>query len=113
MSLCQSLFDVIANYQLEREEQIIKVVTISVGPLSGVEPTLFVRAFNLLKGQTIGEQAVLRIDVSPIKVVCKLCGSESEVSANRIICSQCGSWQTTLIEGDQFVLSQIEFMHSR
>ena len=112
MSLCYSLLDTIAVYQRANMDKCVGLVHVKIGPLSGVEPDLLHQAFLTCRTHSIGDQAALQIHTSAIKVRCTLCGKPSRAVVNRIICASCGSWQTELIQGDEFVLQRIEFIPS-
>ena len=112
MSLCYSLLDTIAVYQRANMDKCVGLVHVKIGPLSGVEPDLLHQAFLTCRTHSIGDQAALQIHTSAIKVRCTLCGKHSRAVVNRSICASCGSWQTELIQGDEFVLQRIEFIPS-
>ena len=112
MSLCYSLLDTIAVYQRANMDKCVGLVHVKIGPLSGVEPDLLHQAFLTCRTHSIGDLAALQIHTSAIKVRCTLCGKHSRAVVNRIICASCGSWQTELIQGDEFVLQRIEFIPS-
>ena len=112
MSLCYSLLDTIAVYQRANMDKCVGLVHVKIGPLSGVEPDLLHQAFLTCRTHSIGDQAALQIHTSAIKVRCTLCGKHSRAVVNRIIRASCGSWQTELIQGDEFVLQRIEFIPS-
>ena len=112
MSLCYSLLDTIAVYQRANMDKCVGLVHVKIGPLSGVEPDLLHQAFLTCRTHSIGDQAALQIHTSAIKVRCTLCGKHSRAVVNRNICASCGSWQTELIQGDEFVLQRIEFIPS-
>jgi hydrogenase nickel incorporation protein HypA/HybF len=83
-------------------------VTLRVGPLSGVEPQLLLQAFPLASAGTIASDATLVIESLPIRVRCRGCEKESEVSINRLTCRHCGDYQTQVISGDEMLLANLE-----
>jgi hydrogenase nickel incorporation protein HypA/HybF len=86
----------------------VSKVTLHVGPLSGVEPQLLLQAFPLASAGTIASDATLVIESLPIRVRCRSCKKESEVTINLLTCRHCGDYQTQLISGDEMLLANLE-----
>jgi hydrogenase nickel incorporation protein HypA/HybF len=83
--------------------------TVQVGPLSGVEPALLLRAFEVARlARPTTTQTVLTIDTAEIRVACVACDCESVAAVNNIACRQCGSLETRLVHGDELLLLQVE-----
>lgn len=85
-------------------------IVLQIGPLSGVVDQLLHRAFDLMRPDSIVENAALEIQSCPVVVLCQACDKESEVPCNRLVCLHCGQWQTTLVSGDELLLLRIEFL---
>ena len=108
LSICQALMKQLEDIAHERNAQSIAVVTVGMGPLSGVEAALLKNAYPIASAGTIAESAELIVEELPIRVKCNQCGTESEATANKLICKQCGDWRTTLISGDELMLMSVE-----
>ena len=108
LAICQAMLGQVAEIAADRCAASVGEIFIAVGPLSGVEPALLQNAFPIAAAGTIADGARLHIESLPVRVHCRKCAIESEVSANRLLCGQCGTWQTTLVSGDELLLSRVE-----
>jgi len=108
LSVCQSIITQVETIALERCAETVDSITLQIGPLSGVEIPLLESAFSIASAGTVAENAALNIEAMPVRVKCKACKKESNVSMNKLICKHCGDWQTELISGDEMILRQIE-----
>lgn len=93
---------------MENRATAVHRIKVQIGPLSGVEPQLLQQAFPIAVAGSLAAEAVLEIELLPIRVRCRQCGMESEASANKLICGECGHWQTQLISGDEMLLTSLE-----
>ena len=108
MSICQGLLDQVERIAGEKGAKRVDSILLSVGPLSGVEPDLLSRAFEVAKLQTIAENSTLEIRTGPVVVECRSCGASGEAGVNRLLCPSCGDWQVDLVEGDELLLLRLE-----
>lgn len=108
MSICQALMDQVERIALEQGASQVDSIVLSIGPLSGVEPDLLNRAYEVARVQTIAENATLQIETGPVVVECRSCGAKSEAGVNRLLCGSCGDWQVTLAQGDELLLMRVE-----
>ena len=92
----------------QNQASAVESITLRIGPLSGVEAPLLKQAFPFVAAQTIAENAELIIEELPVVILCKQCGSRSNVVPNKLICSQCGDYHTQLISGDEMLLASVE-----
>jgi hydrogenase nickel incorporation protein HypA/HybF len=109
LSVCQGMIQQVETLAAEHHADSATIIKVSVGPLSGVEAQLLAQAFPIAAAGTIAEHAALEIDVLPVRVRCRQCGAETDASANRLVCGYCGHWQTTLLSGDEMLLTSVEF----
>ena len=112
LAVCQSLLGQIETVAMENRATAVHRVTLQIGPLSGIEPPLLQQAFPIAVAGSIAEDAVLEIELLPIRVACNQCGAESEATANKLVCGQCGHWQTRLLSGDEMLLVSLELDRS-
>ena len=61
MSICQALMDQVERIATEQGAKQVDSIVLSIGPLSGVEPDLLSRAFEIARLQTVAENALLEI----------------------------------------------------
>jgi hydrogenase nickel incorporation protein HypA/HybF len=76
--------------------------------LSGVEPDLLNRAYEVARLHTVAEHAELEIETGPVVVECRSCGAKGEAEVNRLLCPSCGNWQVNLVQGDELLLLKLE-----
>ena len=107
LSLCDDLLGQVVVIAAQNNAKSVESITVQIGALSGVEPTLLESAFTLVRAGTIAEQAQLIMQTSPVTVLCHKCGSHSEVAANRLLCNACQSHETTLLSGDELILASV------
>jgi hydrogenase nickel incorporation protein HypA/HybF len=107
-SVCLALLDEVDRVARTADATAVRSIVLRIGPLSGVEPDLLTRAFDVARRGTVAETAVLVVDVIRVRVRCTECGSESETAPNRLLCSRCGGYRTRVIAGDELVLSAVE-----
>ena len=108
LSICQSIIQQVTEVALQNNAQTVTKVIIQIGPLSGVEAPLLARAFPMASAGTVAQDAELETQSIPIRIQCNLCSHENEASINQLLCDACGSWQTSLLSGDEMLLSSIE-----
>ena len=108
MSICQSLLDQVERIAVEQNASRVDSIVLSIGPLSGVEPVLLNRAYEVARLQTLAENAELEIQTGPIVVECRSCGAKGEAEVNRLLCPSCGDWQVDLVQGDELLLLRLE-----
>ena len=82
LSLCDDLLSQVVTIATQNNAQSVDSITVQIGALSGVEPTLLDSAFTLIKSGTVVEQAQLIMQPSPVTVLCRKCGTESEVTVS-------------------------------
>jgi len=102
------MLDQVASIAAERGALGVKSITLRIGPLSGVEPQLLESAFPIARSGTIAEDAILRIETSPLRVRCEQCGAETDARPDRLLCGECGDYHTQLLSGDELLLASVE-----
>ncbi len=108
LAICQSLLASVEQTVRSHKAQAASKVTVSIGPLSGIEPPLLKRAWTIARAGTLAQNALLTISVTPLIVKCSACGHEGHAQANRLICEHCSDWRVTLLSGDEMLLSSVE-----
>ena len=108
LAVCQSLLEQAEVLARENGAHAICSLLLAVGPLSGVESGLLLRAFSVARCGTLAENAELVVDEIPVKVRCRTCDATTEVAANRLVCGACGDWQTDLVSGAEMFLMSME-----
>jgi len=108
LSICQGLMTKVEQVALENGATSVETIFLSVGPLSGVEPPLLKRAFEIARLGTIAESAELEIQTGPIIVECRECGASSEVRLYHLVCGSCGNWRVRVTQGEELLLLSLE-----
>jgi len=110
ISLCQSLIDQVQQIAVTHGALGVGLVTLRIGPLSGVDPSLMQNAYPFAAAGSLAEESKLLIELSPLRVRCEGCGSETEVEPSLLICAVCGSHHTELVSGDEMTLMSVELV---
>ena len=108
LAVCQGLINEVERLAQEHSASRVDSIVLSIGPLSGVEPDLLKRAFDIARLDSVAEDAELEIETGPVVVECRSCGASGEVKVNRLLCPSCGDWQVNLTQGDEMLLLRLE-----
>ncbi len=107
LAICQSLLAQVENVARENGADRVSVITVELGPLSGVVPTLLKRTFVVARRGTLAENAKLIVQETQPRIRCRSCGKEATVPENRLLCPDCGDFHVTLIGGDELILKTV------
>lgn len=107
-AICQGLIDQVERLANEKGASRVDNIVLSIGPLSGIEPELLKRAFEVARSETVANNAELEIETGPVVVECRSCGASNNVQVNRLLCPSCGDWQVNVIKGDEMLLLRLE-----
>jgi hydrogenase nickel incorporation protein HypA/HybF len=113
LSVCQALIDQVAQVARRERAASVTAIHVSVGPLSGVEPQLLEQAYPLAAAGSLAEAAELCVESAPIRVYCDQCDRETTATASRLVCADCGNWRTTLVSGDELLLTHVELFREQ
>lgn len=83
-------------------------VNISFGQMIQVVPDIFNFAFKETVRDTIAGDAIVDIEILPVKMRCKNCRDEFGIIENVFHCARCGSEDLDLIEGKELFIKSIE-----
>jgi hydrogenase nickel incorporation protein HypA/HybF len=108
LAICQGLIRQVERVAAENEAKAVARILLHVGKLSGVEPPLLERAFEIAQAGTVASEAELEIQEGPVKVQCRECGAGGEVPLNRLVCPSCGDWRVRVTEGEELLLLSLE-----
>ena len=108
LSVCQGLMRQVDHLAAAHGAAAVERIVLQIGALSGVEPPLLERAFEIARAGTVAAAAELEIRTGPVVVECRECGGKSAVPPNRLLCSCCGEWRVRLVEGEELVLLSVE-----
>jgi hydrogenase nickel incorporation protein HypA/HybF len=108
LAVCQGLMRQVEQVAAEHGASAVEHIVLQVGGLSGVEPPLLERAFEVARVGTLAEEAGLEIRTGPVVVQCRECGGQSAVPPNRLLCTYCGEWRVRVVEGEELLLLSVE-----
>jgi hydrogenase nickel incorporation protein HypA/HybF len=110
LSLCQGLLRQVEKVAAQHQASGVEKIVLRVGGLSGVEPPLLQRAFEVARMGTLAERAELVIERGPVVVRCRQCGGSCAVPVNRLLCTYCGDWRVQVVEGEELLLQSVELV---
>ena len=108
LAVCQGLMRQVEQVAAAHGATAVELIVLQIGELSGVEPPLLERAFEIARAGTLAKDAELEIRTGPVVVQCRECGGKSAVPPNRLLCSYCGEWQVRVVEGEELLLLSVE-----
>jgi len=105
-SVIQSLVDSVEAQVAQHPGAAVKRLRVSIGELSGVDTTLLASAYEVFRGGTICEGALLEIVPVRARWTCKNCGRE--IPKGEVLrCQPCDA-EAKLAGGDEIILDQVE-----
>ena len=107
LAICQSLLAQVEEIASENKAERVSVITVQIGPLSGVVPMLLKRTFAVARRGTLAANAKLVMEETQARIRCRGCGSDATVPENRLVCPACGDFHTTLIGGNELILKRV------
>jgi hydrogenase nickel incorporation protein HypA/HybF len=108
LSVVASLVETIEALVVEHKAKAVTGVWIKVGPLSGVVPELLESAFDMYRKGTVVEKAVLSVEKTPLKALCRSCRAETERADYSPACPACGSSDLEITGGTDLLLERVE-----
>lgn len=108
LSICQALIAQVEKIATDRGASVVAHIVVEIGPLAGVEPTLFKQAFTFACEGSCAANAVLSIETIEVIVSCLSCDAQSRTAPNRLLCSVCGGYRTRIVAGDEMRLRRVE-----
>lgn len=89
MSLAESILKIAQNVATENNAQKISAIGLKLGEMAGVEIDALNFSFNILKKNTVAENAALQINRVPIQAQCNKCGKIFTVESYNFFCPEC------------------------
>lgn len=110
ISLVRNIFNTLEAEFPDRFSE-IRNIYLTVGELSNVQPILMQNAFEaVLEDEPKYRNTSLNVEVLPIKIFCQDCNKETVVSQYKFICKYCQSPSRNVIQGEELLISKIEFI---
>lgn len=86
----------------------IKQITMNIGKLSGVIPDALEFAFDVLKKETIAQNAILKIKIIPVVCFCNTCKQNFSPSEWIFECPHCHQFSNNILQGKEIELIAVE-----
>ena len=102
------IIDDLTEVGKENKLEKIHSVTLQLGEVSGVVPSLLIDAWKWTSNRTeLMKDSELIIETLPAVTFCEDCKSEYETVTYGKICPKCGSEHTYLLKGNEFMIKEI------
>jgi hydrogenase nickel incorporation protein HypA/HybF len=109
ISLARNIFKTLEE-EFRGDLDKLRVVHLSAGLLSNVQPLLMQSAFQaVLEAETCYANISLQVEVLPILMECSECGKITEVQQYKFVCGHCGKPGGKIVQGEELVISKVEF----
>jgi hydrogenase nickel incorporation protein HypA/HybF len=102
--LSEIVFEVAGREKLSR----VTKINVCFGQMIQIVPDIFDFAFRESVRDTIAMDAVVDIEILPVKMRCKSCKNEFNINNNSFSCSGCGSTELDIIQGKELFIKSIE-----
>ena len=112
-SLVRSLLRQVRQIVSEQPVQELQQVSVSIGPLSGVEPELVQSAFEQLAESFGFPHAKLSIVRTTLEACCAECGECFSVQSFKFQCPSCRSRSVQVTSGEDFRLIDVTVIEDR
>lgn len=109
-SICQALLQQLEELVVRHRALAVTCLTVQIGPLSGVEPSLLDAAFAVARRGSCAQDAELIFESLPLRIRCSDCGREADAVPDKLACGACGSIRTELVSGDTLLLRRVELL---
>lgn len=110
LSISAALLEQVGAVMQRHRANGVTKITLRLGPLSGIAPTLLQAAYVQTRVDTVFACTDLVIVEVPVRVFCHSCAAEGNVPLNRLLCPACGSANTQLLSGDEMLLETVDLV---
>lgn len=111
MGIAQGILDIamdcVARHNVPQKEK-IKIVSLLIGQMTGVEAESLRFCFSSLAQGTIAEDAELKVKIVPLVGRCRDCQQEFSIDDYKFVCSICGSVAVEIISGRELKVEYLE-----
>ncbi|MDF9391713.1 MULTISPECIES: hydrogenase maturation nickel metallochaperone HypA [Methylococcus] len=112
LSVCMELIEQVESIARSHDAERVESLVLRIGVLSGVEPGLLERAFEIARLGTVAEHASLRTERIEPRIRCRACGLEADAGPSDLRCPACFDTDTMLIAGDEMILARVELLQA-
>ncbi|HIR48059.1 MAG TPA: hydrogenase maturation nickel metallochaperone HypA [Candidatus Caccousia avicola] len=108
LAVTQNILEISLNAAQEQGAVRIRAIRLSIGPFCGIVPECIQIYLDVLAKGTAAEGAKIEATLLPLRVRCRDCGKESEISRTHIACPSCGSLRLERLSGREFTVESLE-----
>ncbi|WP_448589472.1 hydrogenase maturation nickel metallochaperone HypA [Thermodesulfobium sp.] len=106
-SIVQEIIDITTEQAKQNNAKKILEVEITVGAGAMIETDLLASAFDIMKYETMLENATLKINKVNLKLHCLNCGKVFESNKMVMECPNCHSFETIIESGREMLINKI------
>jgi hydrogenase nickel incorporation protein HypA/HybF len=108
VSVAEDLSAIVLEEAVKGKLSKVTRVNISFGQMIQIVPGIFEFAFREMVRNTVADEAVVDIEIVPLKMKCINCGHDFQVSDNKFSCNICRSTDLEIIHGKELFIKSIE-----
>lgn len=108
MSIAVELIDRLEELAAEHELVRIEAFTVRAGVLRGIVPEALDMAFAEAAKGTVAEGAKLKLEITPAKARCRLCGEKFAPTVDSFLCPVCNQADVEILEGNEILLLSLD-----
>ena len=108
LAVTEHILDIALKAAKEQNAVRIRSIRLCLGPFAGIVPECVQMYLDVLAKGTIAEGAAVEARTMPLKVFCRDCGRESEITRAHIACPFCGSLRLKTLSGKEFMVESLE-----
>ena len=109
LSLIKNLLSLLDKEIASADVKDVKVIYLEVGRLRYIVEEIMQSAFKHIPKHDKLKNAELKLEVLPVKLLCKDCNKESQIDDNVFKCLHCNSNNVDILSGKEFILKSIEW----
>jgi|SRR5271154_1976175 len=108
ISLVRNIFKTLED-EFPGEIEKVRGIHLTVGILSNVQPILMQNAFEaVLEDEPLYKNTSLHVKVLPALIYCDVCDKNTEVKDYKFACT-CGKPSRNIVQGEELLISKVEF----
>ena len=108
LSITEHLLDYCIREAKKQHAEKIRVIRLCIGQLNGLVPDCIQIYLDMLSEGTIAEGAHIEAEFLPVKVRCRDCGRDGEITPHHLACPHCGSLRLQILSGKEFYIKSME-----
>ena len=110
ISLVRSIFQTLEAEFTGEELAAMQAIDLKVGLLSNIQAPLMHTAFEAVTtAEEKYQEVALNIELVPIEIQCKSCGSKSRIKHYKFVCAHCGQPSNNVIQGTELLIHRVHF----